>query len=114
MLESRSHACRLTFRRHATTFLGVVAVLLVVFTVVDTQPAAQIAMFGALLAASLLTLGATVDPAAITPLPTCTGDTDDRRRRGSFRRQEHPDTPGRPMPRAPGPVSGPDRWLELL
>ncbi|MFI8567890.1 DUF6412 domain-containing protein [Rhodococcus sp. NPDC078407] len=109
MLDSRT--LHLAIRRYAGTLVGVLAVLLVVFTVVDAQPAAQIAMFGALVAASLLTLGATVDPAATASLGPTADDTDDRRLRGSFRRQEHPDTPGRPMPRAPGSVFGPDRWL---
>ncbi|MDV6263322.1 DUF6412 domain-containing protein [Rhodococcoides yunnanense] len=98
-------------RRSVVTVLGIIAVLLVVFTVVDAQPAAQIAMFGALVAASLLTLGAPVDPGAVAPPSTCAGAADGRRLRGSFRRQEHPDTPGRPMPRAPGSVFRPDRWL---
>ncbi len=31
---------------------------------------------------------------------------DERRLRGSFRRQSHPATPGRPMPRAPGALAG--------
>ncbi|MGV8874781.1 MAG: DUF6412 domain-containing protein [Rhodococcus sp. (in: high G+C Gram-positive bacteria)] len=112
MLAFRSHACRSAVRRHAITLIGILAVLLVVFTVVDAQPAAQIAMFGALVAASLVTFGAPVDPGAVAPQSTCGGPADGRRLRGSFRRQEHPDTPGRPMPRAPGPVWRPDRWLD--
>ena len=111
MLESRSHACRLDFRRHALTFVGVLAVLLVVVTIVDTQPAAQIAMFGALVAASLLTFGVPADLGAVAPQSTSADVEDGRRLRGSFRRQEHPHTPGRPMPRAPGSVLRPDRWL---
>ncbi|OZF41476.1 hypothetical protein CH294_00415 [Rhodococcus sp. 14-2483-1-1] len=111
MLGFRSHACRLAVRRHAITLVGILSVLLVVFTVVDAQPAAQIAMFGALVAASLLTFGAPVDPGVVAPRSTCAGAADGRRLRGSFRRQEHPDTPGRPMPRAPGSVFRPDRWL---
>ncbi|MCZ4521123.1 DUF6412 domain-containing protein [Rhodococcus ruber] len=97
--------------RAVVTVLGIIAVLLVVFTVVDAQPAAQIAMFGALVAASLLHFGAPVDPGAVAPRSTWAEAADGRRLRGSFRRQEHPDTPGRPMPRAPGSVSRPDRWL---
>jgi len=31
---------------------------------------------------------------------------DEQRLRGAFRRQSQPDTPGRPRPRAPGPVAG--------
>lgn len=97
--------------RSVVTVLGIIAVLLVVFTVVDAQPAAQIAMFGALVAASLLNLGGPVDPGAVTIRSTCVGAADGRRLRGSFRRQEHPDTPGRPMPRAPGSAVRPDQWL---
>ncbi|WP_179275978.1 DUF6412 domain-containing protein [Rhodococcus sp. 06-235-1A] len=95
------------------TVLGIIAVLLVVFTVVDAQPAAQIAMFGALVAASLVVLGAPSDLAVIAPLSPCAAGADGRRLRGSFRRQQQPDAPGRPMPRAPGPVRGPDRWLQF-
>lgn len=113
MLVSGSHACRLDIRRHATTLVGVIAVLLVVLTVVDAQPAAQIAMFGALVAASLLTFGAPIDLGAVAPQSTSAAVADGRRRRGSFRRQEHPDTPGRPMPRAPGSVLRPDGWLVI-
>ncbi|MGB2721642.1 MAG: DUF6412 domain-containing protein [Rhodococcus sp. (in: high G+C Gram-positive bacteria)] len=104
---------RSSTHRSLATALGVVAVLLVVFAVVDAQPAAQIAMFGALVAASLVVLGAPSDLAVIAPLSSCAAGADGRRLRGSFRRQQQPDAPGRPMPRAPGPVCGPDRWLEF-
>ncbi|MGB3770858.1 MAG: DUF6412 domain-containing protein [Rhodococcus sp. (in: high G+C Gram-positive bacteria)] len=40
-------------------------------------------------------------------VPRQHGSTDDEQRlRGSFRRQSHPDTAGRPMPRAPGALAG--------
>ncbi|MEK8072298.1 DUF6412 domain-containing protein [Rhodococcoides navarretei] len=110
MLDSRT--LHLAIRRYAGTLVGVLAVLLVVFAVVDAQPAAQIAMFGALVAASLVVLGAPSDLAVIAPL-SCAAGADGRRLRGSFRRQQQPDAPGRPMPRAPGPVRGPDRWLQV-
>ncbi|WP_206491975.1 DUF6412 domain-containing protein [Rhodococcus sp. KRD162] len=100
MLDSRTF--HLSIRRYAGTLFGVLAVLLVVVTAVDAQPAAQIAMFGALLAASLLVLGAPSDLAVIALLPSCAAGADGRRLRGSFRRQQQPDAPGRPMPRAPG------------
>lgn len=103
--------CRSAVRRHAVMLLGILAVLVVVFTVVDAQPAAQIAMFGALVAASLIALGATVDVISIVPHSVSAVGADGRRLRGSYRRQERPDTPGRPMPRAPGSVFRPDRWL---
>ncbi|WP_415974160.1 DUF6412 domain-containing protein [Rhodococcus sp. 077-4] len=112
MLESRS--LHVAVRRHAGILFGVLAVLLVVFTVVDAQPAAQIAMFGALVAASLVALGAPVDLAAVAPMSSCATGADGRRLRGSFRRQQQPDAPGRPMPRAPGSVRGPDRWLQFV
>nr|WP_314142464.1 DUF6412 domain-containing protein [uncultured Rhodococcus sp.] len=111
MLDSRT--LHLAIRRYAGTLVGVLAVLLVVFAVVDAQPAAQIAMFGALVAASLVVLGAPSDLAVIAPLSSCAAGADGRRLRGSFRRQQQPDAPGRPMPRAPGPVRGPDRWLQF-
>jgi hypothetical protein len=31
---------------------------------------------------------------------------EEQRLRGAFRRHSHPDTPGRPRPRAPGPLAG--------
>jgi hypothetical protein len=99
MLDSRTP--HLAIRRYAGTLVGVLAVLLVVFTVVDAQPAAQIAMFGALVAASLVVLGAPSDLAVIAPLSSDSAGADGRRLRGSFRRQQQPDAPGRPMPRAP-------------
>ncbi|CCQ17205.1 putative membrane protein [Rhodococcus sp. AW25M09] len=102
---------RFRMHRAVVTALGVLAVLLVVFTVVDAQPAAQIAMFGALVAASLIALDATVDVIVIVPHSVSAVGADGRRLRGSYRRQEHPATPGRPMPRAPGSAWRPDRWL---
>lgn len=112
MLDSRP--VHMAIRRYAGTLVGVLAVLLVVFAVVDAQPAAQIAMFGALVAASLVVLGTPSDLALIAPLSSCAAGADGRRLRGSFRRQQQPDSPGRPMPRAPGPVRGPDRWLHFV
>lgn len=32
--------------------------------------------------------------------------SEEKRLRGAFRRHSHPDTPGRPLPRAPGPYAG--------
>lgn len=34
--------------------------------------------------------------------------SEEKRLRGAFRRHSHPDTPGRPRPRAPGPRAGAD------
>lgn len=101
------------WRAAVVTLVGVAAVLLVVFTVVDAQPAAQIAMFGALVAAALLVTGASADVLVVVPPASTTAGSDGGRLRGAYRRQEQPDAPGRPMPRAPGSVHGPDRWLQF-
>lgn len=81
---------------------GVVAVLLLL--VVDDQAGIHAALAGIAVAA-LVALGALASTAVHTvdrlgpPVPA-----EERRLRGGFRRQHRPDSPGRPMPRAPGPV----------
>lgn len=56
--------------------------------------------------AALVLLGRADDPTC-GQCRTARGPTaEERRLRGSFRRHSHPDTAGRPRPRAPGPVAG--------
>lgn len=105
--------CAGSVRRRSVTLVGLCAVLLVVIGVVDAPPVAQIAMFGALVAAALVALGESGGRTGTPRLSPSPSQIDGRRLRGAFRRQEQPDTPGRPMPRAPGAVHGPDRWLSF-
>jgi hypothetical protein len=68
---------------------------------VEVAVAVAIALSLALLAATFLR----PDLLAV-PLVAGSGPpADERRLRGSFRRQTHPATPGRPMSRAPGPLA---------
>lgn len=68
---------------------------------VEVAVAVAVALSVALLAAAFLRPD-------LLALPLVAGSgppADERRLRGSFRRQTHPATAGRPMPRAPGPLA---------
>ncbi|WP_219912808.1 MULTISPECIES: DUF6412 domain-containing protein [unclassified Rhodococcus (in: high G+C Gram-positive bacteria)] len=43
-----------------------------------------------------------IEPLCLLFAPSTGPARDEQRRRGSFRRQSSPDTPGKPQPRAPG------------
>lgn len=79
----------------------------VVFLALGPGPTTQYALLGLalLVLATLGALHAAGSPRVDTH-HSCP-PAEDRRLRGNFRRQHRPDSPGRPMPRAPGTVIGP-------
>lgn len=82
-----------------------VAVALLLLIAVDDQHGMQAAVIGiavaALVAIGMLGSSAIAVFGSSLPHPPA----EERRLRGGFRRQHRPDSPGRPMPRAPGPVT---------
>lgn len=68
---------------------------------VEVAVAVAVALSTALLAAAFLRPDLLAAPIVAGSGPPA----DESRLRGSFRRQTHPATPGRPMPRAPGPLA---------
>ncbi|MBY6538772.1 hypothetical protein HQ325_08825 [Rhodococcus sp. BP-349] len=80
--------------------LGLVLVV-VIPQPVEVAVAVTLAVSAVLLAAAVLR----PDLAVMRPATGSGPPADERRLRGSFRRQTHPATPGRPMPRAPGALA---------
>lgn len=78
------------------------ALALLLLVVVDDQSGLHVALMGIAVAA-LVAVGA-CESAVILPRNDVRGHrpAEERRLRGDFRRQHRPDSPGRPMPRAPG------------
>ncbi|MET4048700.1 hypothetical protein BJD99_00895 [Rhodococcus sp. 1163] len=91
-------------------FLHLVATYLVLLVVLATfQDSVFAAAFGLVLAAVVVTVVVISGRRGLILLLPRTDhgpDHEQRRLRGSFRRQYRPDEPGRPMPRAPGSVVG--------
>nr|WP_296779878.1 DUF6412 domain-containing protein [Rhodococcus sp. (in: high G+C Gram-positive bacteria)] len=104
-LLSRIHALSRSVRM--SFVVAVLAAASVLFVVLGPGPTAQYALLGLALLA-LASLGA-LHAAGIARVDTHHPGppAEDRRLRGNFRRQHRPDSPGRPMPRAPGAVIGP-------
>lgn len=64
-------------------------------------------LVAALAAVTVLVLVWRADDRMFGLCRTTRGPTDEEQRlRGAFRRHSHPDTPGRPRPRSPGPCAG--------
>ncbi|MGA9870713.1 MAG: DUF6412 domain-containing protein [Rhodococcus sp. (in: high G+C Gram-positive bacteria)] len=86
------------------TLAAALATTAMLLLVVVDQPGADMAIvglvFAVLVAWGAAHAGALVRICSQRPPPP----HEDRRLRGGYRRQHRPDTPGRPMPRAPGSV----------
>ncbi|MGB2949151.1 MAG: DUF6412 domain-containing protein [Rhodococcus sp. (in: high G+C Gram-positive bacteria)] len=93
-------------RRSISTVLSIVATVALMFLlVVDHEPGGQTSLV-ALALAALVALAVLHSASASCVGPRASrAPAEDTRLRGSFRRQHRPDTPGRPMPRAPGPAT---------
>ena len=81
------------------------ATALLLVTIVSPTPASGVGVTGALAVAALVAVlvSAAVRYGSSSTLTVSPGvpARDERCRRGAFRRQTHPRTPGRPLPRAP-------------
>lgn len=99
--------CRVLVSQAAvfTVFTSLTTAALLILLAVDHQFGSHAAVFG-LVVVAVLTLGSVgVAAAASDPeVHRCRPTAGEHRLRGAFRRQRRPDEPGRPMPRAPGPV----------
>jgi Family of unknown function (DUF6412) len=94
----------LTKGRILAFFAAVFAAAILVLTVADQNPGTHAALLGILIAAVVAIGALHASGAASLRASSACPEPADRRLRGRFRRQHRPDTPGRPMPRAPGSV----------
>ncbi|MBY6684005.1 hypothetical protein HQ305_06710 [Rhodococcus sp. BP-149] len=98
MRSGSVHLSRLTV---ALMMLSLGLVLIVAMPQpIEVAVAVAVTVSAALIAVVFLRPGPLIDVASAGGPPA-----DERRLRGSFRRQSHPATPGRPMPRAPGALA---------
>ncbi|MDJ0396538.1 DUF6412 domain-containing protein [Rhodococcus sp. G-MC3] len=90
--------------RMQAIFGALIAVAVFFLVAVGPGPSAHEALLG-LVVIAVATLGVVI-AAAVAPADDRGRNppAEETRLRGKFRRQHRPDSPGRPMPRAPGPV----------
>ncbi|MDI9897171.1 DUF6412 domain-containing protein [Rhodococcus sp. IEGM 1381] len=85
----------------------VTSLLLVSLYLTMPTATADVALILVAALATLMLIAHRIDvPALLGLLPNIGPTAEERHLRGSFRRQDRPDAPGRPQPRAPGALVG--------